>query len=99
MQFVPSIGSVVLRCAYSLVHLSIANTHHTLIDIDSFHDRGGDVLSDDWESMTIDELLELRELMQDVLSERLKAKKAEIEHRLKILNQPWNDVGPTKSRD
>ena len=28
-----------------------------------------------WESMTIDELFELRELMQDVLSERLKAKK------------------------
>ena len=52
-----------------------------------------------WESMTIDELFELRELMQDVLSERLKAKKAEIERRLQILDQPSNDVDPTKSRD
>jgi hypothetical protein len=41
-----------------------------------------------WESMTIDELFELRELMQDVLSETLKAKKAEIERRLQILNLP-----------
>ena len=52
-----------------------------------------------WETMTIDELFELRELMQDVLSERLKAKKADIERRLQILNQPSNEVGPTKSRD
>ncbi|MEH2537164.1 MULTISPECIES: hypothetical protein [unclassified Bradyrhizobium] len=51
-----------------------------------------------WESMTIDELFELREMMQDVLSERLKAKKAEIEHRLQMLDQPSSDVGPTKSR-
>ena len=35
----------------------------------------------------------------DSFYERLKAKKAEIEHRLKILNQPSNDVGPTKSRE
>ena len=54
---------------------------------------GGDMLSDDWESMTIDELFELRELMQDVLSERLKARKAEIQRKLKMLDQP------TKSRD
>ena len=46
--------------------------------------------------MTIDELFELRELMQDVLSERLKAKKAEIERRLQILDQPSSGVGPTK---
>ena len=52
-----------------------------------------------WEFMTIDELFELRELMQDVLSERLKARKAEIERRLQILNQPSNDGGPTKSRN
>ena len=52
-----------------------------------------------WESMTIDELFELRELMQDVLSERLKARKAEIERKLKMLDQPSNDVGPTKPRD
>jgi hypothetical protein len=51
------------------------------------------------ESMTIDELFELRELMQNILIERLKARKAEIEQRLQILNQPSNDVGPTKSRD
>ena len=50
-----------------------------------------------WETMTIDELFELRELMQDVLSERLKAKKAEIERRLQILDQPSSGVGPTKS--
>ncbi len=50
-----------------------------------------------WEIMTIDELFELRELMQDVLSERLKAKKAEIERRLQILDQPSSGVGPTKS--
>jgi hypothetical protein len=52
-----------------------------------------------WDSMTIDELFELRELMQDVLSEKLKAKKAEIERRLQILNEPSNDGGPTKSRN
>jgi hypothetical protein len=52
-----------------------------------------------WESMTIDELFALREMMQDVLSERLKAKKAELERRLQILDQPSSDVGPTKSRD
>ena len=51
-----------------------------------------------WENMTIEELFELRELMQDVLSKKLKAKKAEIEHRLQMLNQPSNDVGPTKPR-
>jgi hypothetical protein len=51
-----------------------------------------------WETMTIEELFELRELMQDVLSERLKAKKAEIERRLQMLDQPSSGVGPTKSR-
>ena len=63
---------------------------------------GGDMVSDwksQWDSMTIDELFELRELMQDVLSEKLKAKKAEIERRLQILNQPSNDGGPTKFRN
>jgi hypothetical protein len=49
--------------------------------------------------MTIDELFELRELMQDVLSEKLKARKAEIERRLQILNQPSNGGGSTKSRN
>ena len=51
----------------------------------------------EWESMTIDELFALRELMQDVLSERLKDKKAELERRLQALAQPSNNVGPTKS--
>ena len=57
------------------------------------------MLSDNWESMTIDELFELRELMQDVLSERLKARKAEIERKLKMLDPASNHVAPTKSRD
>jgi hypothetical protein len=61
--------------------------------------RGGDMLSDVWKSMTIEELFELRELMQDVLSEKLKARKAEIEQRLKILNSSSNDAGSGKSRD
>ena len=36
--------------------------------------------------VTIDELFELHELMHDVLSERLKAQKAEIECRLRTLD-------------
>jgi hypothetical protein len=48
--------------------------------------------------MTIEELFELRELMQDVLSETLKAKRAEIERKLQMLEQPSTDVGPTKFR-
>ena len=51
-----------------------------------------------WESMTIDELFELRELMQDVLSERLKARKAEIESKLEMLDHPSRDVRSTQSR-
>ena len=46
--------------------------------------------------MTIDELFELRELMQDVLIEKLKARKAEIERRWRTLNQPSSNVGRTK---
>ena len=49
--------------------------------------------------MTINELFELRELMQDVLADKLKARKAEIERKLQILNQPSNDVGSKKSHD
>lgn len=52
-----------------------------------------------WESFTIDELFARHELMQDVLSKKLKAKKAELERRLQILDQPSNGVDPTKSRD
>ena len=54
-------------------------------------------MASEWESMTIDELFRLRELMQDVLSERLKAKKLELERRLQILNLPPSDKGPTKT--
>jgi hypothetical protein len=52
----------------------------------------------EWESMTIDELFRLRELMQDVLSERLKAKKVELERRLQTLNLPSSDEEPTKTQ-
>jgi hypothetical protein len=55
-------------------------------------------MKDEWESMTIDELFTLRELMQDVLSSKLKAKKAELERRLQILQVPSNGIEPTKSR-
>jgi hypothetical protein len=63
----------------------------------AFMTGAGTMLSDDWESMTIDELFELRELMQDVLSERLKARKAELEQRLRTVIQRSSDVEPTKS--
>jgi hypothetical protein len=62
------------------------------------HDRGGRIMQSEWESMTVDELFKLRELMQDVLSAKLKAKKAELERRLQLLNQPSSDVGSTKFR-
>ena len=45
-----------------------------------------------WEAMTIDELFQLRELMQDVLMKRLEAKKAELELRLQSLNLPASDT-------
>jgi hypothetical protein len=38
--------------------------------------------------MSVDELLELHQLMQAILRERLAAKKEEIESRLRQLNQP-----------
>ena len=50
----------------------------------------------EWEFMTIDELFALREQMQDILSAKLKAKKAALERRLQSLNQPSNDVEATK---
>ena len=56
-------------------------------------------MKDEWESMTIDELFTLRELMQDVLSSKLKAKKAELERRLQILHNPSSGIEPTKSRN
>ena len=51
-----------------------------------------------WESMTIDELFALRELMQEVLSEKLLARKAALERRLHSLNQLSNDVEAKKPR-
>ena len=55
-------------------------------------------MKSEWEFMTIDQLFALRELMEEVLSAKLKAKKAELESRLQMLNLPSNDGGPTKSR-
>lgn len=49
-----------------------------------------------WESMTIDDLFVLREQMQEVLSAKLKAKKAALERRLQSLNQLSNDIEATK---
>jgi hypothetical protein len=51
----------------------------------------------EWESWTIDELFALRELVQDVLSKGLKAKKAELERRLQALNMPSSETGPAES--
>jgi hypothetical protein len=39
----------------------------------------------DWQSMTIDDLLALREEVQETLRERLKAKRAELDRRLRSL--------------
>jgi hypothetical protein len=50
-----------------------------------------------WESWTIDELFALRELMQDVLYKGLEAKKAELERRLRTLNQRLGEIGPAQS--
>jgi hypothetical protein len=41
----------------------------------------------EWESMAIDDLFELHEQLQEVLTEKLKAKKVELERRLGQLNQ------------
>ena len=40
-----------------------------------------------WESMTVDELFALREQMQEVLSAKLKVKKAALERRLESLKK------------
>ena len=49
-----------------------------------------------WELMTVDDLFVLREQMQEVLSAKLKAKKAALERRLQSLNQLSNDIEATK---
>ena len=49
-----------------------------------------------WESMTIDDLFVLREQVQEILRERLKAKQAELEHRLLALAPASTDVESLK---
>ena len=44
--------------------------------------------NDQWSSMTIDDLFDLCEQMQQALSEKLMAEKAVLKRRLKELNQP-----------
>ncbi len=46
----------------------------------------------EWESMSIEELFELHQQMQSVLREKLLAKKAALEDRLRQLNQPPSDA-------
>jgi hypothetical protein len=50
----------------------------------------------DWESMTIDDLCVLREQVQQILRERLKAKRAELERRLQALAPAPSDVESVK---
>lgn len=58
------------------------------------HDMKGEWEAE-WQSMTIDELMKLRDLMQDVLSAKLKARKAEIERKLQTLNKSSGEAEPT----
>ncbi len=44
-------------------------------------------MKSEWESMEIDDLFELHEQMQEVLLGKLKAKKVELESRLRTLTQ------------
>ena len=49
---------------------------------------GGDMVSDDWEFMTIDELFALREEAAAILKEKLIAKSKIAGERLRQLDQP-----------
>jgi hypothetical protein len=49
-----------------------------------------------WESMTIDDLFVLREQVHEILRQRLKAKRAELERRLQALVPAMTDVESTK---
>jgi len=49
-----------------------------------------------WEAMTIDDLSVLREQVQEVLRERLKAQQAELDRRLHALALASTDVESTK---
>jgi hypothetical protein len=49
---------------------------------------GGRIMDGDspnWEAMTVDDLLALREQVRDILRKRLKAKQAELDRRLRAL--------------
>ena len=58
---------------------------------------GGRVMTkkSNWESMTIEELFTLRELMQDVLVTKFKNRHAELQRKLRTLNQLQDGVEPT----
>ena len=47
-----------------------------------------------WESMTVEELFTLRELMQDVLVAKIKDRHAELQRKLRTLNQLQDGVEP-----
>jgi len=49
-----------------------------------------------WESMTIDDLFALREQVQEILRESLKAKQAELDRRLQALAPASTDIESTK---
>ena len=49
-----------------------------------------------WESMNIDDLFVLREQVQEILRERLKAKQAELDRRLNALAPASTDVESTR---
>jgi len=49
-----------------------------------------------WESMTIDDLLALREQVRVLLRERLKAKQAELDRRLRALTPASTAIGSTR---
>jgi hypothetical protein len=51
-----------------------------------------------WESMTIDDLFVLREQVHEILRERLKAKRAELDRQLQALVPAMTDVESTKGR-
>ena len=54
----------------------------------AFMIAGGDMVRDDWESMTIDELFVLREEMAAILMAKLIARKKLAKDRLVTLNHP-----------
>ena len=50
----------------------------------------------EWESMSVDDLLALREQVKEVLRAKLKAKQAEFERQLRALGYPSAGVVPAK---